>query len=278
MRMGIRRQLETAIPVLNGRVYDPHAARHDTPKPYAVLLYGDEREESPWAGYRRIVEVWPYVERTSLHELDALARQIIAALDDQLITDPVTGEVVTCRYTGATDDISDPEWGLTRGLRFAVLALQPVDVPETVESDQWIEALAQWTEALLGPEWSVYRNAWPSGYRRPCVLWRLVAYEPVPISRAVFEMRKQVAGHVVGRTPNETTQTVLRIVEELTRTIKVPIDVTTKRYMLVQDLRANHEVDALVREQITLIVSRRTMSLVEEAPLMRAVHFQQAVR
>lgn len=275
MRMGVRRRLEQAVQVLAGRIYDPHAARHDTPKPYAVLLYDDEREESPWAGYRRIVEVWPYVERTSMHELDTMASQIIAALDDQLITDPETGEVFTCRYEGAGTDVSDPEWGLTRGLRFAVYALQPVQVPETVASDPWIEALARWTEGVLGPEWTVYQNAWPAGYRRPSILWRLVGYEAQPVSPAVYLMRKRMAGHVIGRTPNETTQAVLRVVEELTRAVKVPIDEAARTYMTVHDPRASHEVDALIREQITVTLSRRTASPVEDAPVMRVVYVTQ---
>ncbi|NPV30635.1 MAG: hypothetical protein HPY58_13510 [Firmicutes bacterium] len=226
MRAAIRQKLIDTVPDFGGRVFEPHAAGAGTAKPYAVIRQGVDAEDTPWTGFRRIIEVWPYVARTSFENLDALVSKTIAALDKQLLTDAVTGEVFTCQYLGtAGQDFVDEKWdAITRGLRFAVLALQPVVVAETVANDPWLEALATWTETLLGTTWAVYRNAWPLGYKRPGVMWRLTGIEVLEKGRAVFEVRKKFIGHVIGSTPNEQITGALAIVQELGNAIKLPLD------------------------------------------------------
>jgi len=273
MREAIRQQLIDLVPEIGGKVYEPHAARATTQKPYLVLRQGVDMEESPWAGFRRIIEVWPYVARTTFQQVDDLAAKVVAALDKQLLTDAGTGEVFTCRYLGTVgQDFVDEDWdAITRGLRFAVMALQPVAVQETVASDTWVEALAAWTEVLLGSGWTVYRNRWPLGYVWPAVLWRLVDVRAMGTNRAAFEVRKLMAGHVFGATPNQETEAVLQIVQGLTQAIKIPLDPANKRYMTVAEPRGDYRVDALIRGQILVTLTRVTMRPFEEAPLMQKV-------
>ena len=255
-------------------MYEPHAAGKQTQKPYAVVRQGVETEETPWSGFRRIIEVWPYVSRTSFKNVDVLANQIATALDKQLLTDPATGEVFSCLYLGtAGPDFVDEEWdAITRGLRFAVVALQPVNVPETVPDDPWLEALASWTEGIMGPGWTVYRGLWPLGYARPAVMWRIAATEVNPLIAATFEVRKRFVGHVIGRTPNEQADGVLRIVEQLGSAIKVSLNLADRRYMTVIDQRADLQANAITGGQITVTLYRRTNRPTEEGPLIMGVH------
>lgn len=274
MRSAIRQVLIDSVPELGGRVYEPHAAGKQTKKPYAVVRQGVETEETAWSGWRRIIEVWPYVSRTSFKVVDALAEKITAALDKQLLTDPVTGEVFSCLYLGtAGQDFVDEEWdAITRGLRFAVVALQPVNVPEIVPNDPWLEALASWTENVLGTGWAVYRGLWPLGYRRPAVMWRIAGTEVGALINAAFEVRKRFVGHVIGRTPNEQMAGAVKLVEQLGAAIKVPLDLVNRQYMTVVDPRADLQADALTGGQITVTMSRSTMRPTEDVPLIMGVH------
>lgn len=275
MRSAIRQKIIDSIPEIGGRVYEPHAAGKQTQKPYVVVRQGVEAEETLWSGFRRIIEVWPYVSRTSFKTVDALANQITAALDKQLLTDISTGEVFSCMYLGtAGQDFVDEEWdAITRGLRFAVVALQPVSVPEFVQNDPWLEALSSWTESILGTDWTVYRGLWPLGYVRPAVMWRIAGMEVNQLMAAMFEVRKRIVGHVIGRTPNEQTAGVLKLVEELGNAIKIPLNPVDRRYMTVIDPRADLQANAITGGQITVTLSRRTNRPTEEAPLIQEVHF-----
>ncbi len=272
MRAALRQQLVNQVSDVDGRVYEPHAASAKTEKPYLVIRQGVDVENNPWTGFRRIVEIWPYVARTTFQSVDSLAKKVTAALDKQLLTMD-TGEVFTCLYLGTVGtDFIDEDWGaITRGLRFAVMALQPVAVPETVVNDTWVEAIANWSENLLGTGWTVYRNRWPLGYVRPAVLWRLTNFNVEGINRSGFEVKKSLVGHVLGGTPNEETQGVLQIIDGLTQAIKVPLDMESKKYMTVITPRGNFQVNALERGQVTVTLTRKTKRPQEEVPLMQKI-------
>lgn len=274
MRAAIRQKLINDIPDIQGRCYEPQAASKDTQKPYLVLVQGVDAEDSLWTGFRRIIEIWPYVARTTFQKVDALASKVIAALDKQLITDAQTGEVFSCQYLGTVgQDFVDEEWdAITRGLRFAVLALQPVTVSETVTNDPWLEALAEWTEAILGPTWTVYRNIWPMGYKRPAVMWRIATIEANEKNRAVFELSKKIIGHVLGRTTNEEIVGALTIAQELENAIKIPLDLANKKYMTVNKPAVDYRVNAITTGQISVTLSRLTNRPVEDVQTVQHVY------
>lgn len=273
MRAAIRQKLIDSIPEIGDRVYEPHAAGASTQKPYVALRQGVDSEESPWAGFRRIIEVWPYMARTTFQQVDDLANKITAALDKQILTDAGTSEVFTCQYLGTVgQDYVDEDWdAITRGLRFAVMALQPVAIPEIVVGDPWVEALAKWTEGLLGSEWVVYCHRWPLGYARPAVLWRLTDVQVAGVSKAAFEVRKMIVGHVIGATPNQETEAVLKVVQGLIQEIKIAFDVANRKYMTITEPKGDYRLDALTRGQISATLSRMTMRPAEEAPLMQKI-------
>ncbi|WKV08197.1 hypothetical protein Q2T46_11730 [Thermoanaerobacterium sp. CMT5567-10] len=280
MRAAIRQKLINDIPDIQGRCYEPQAASKDTQKPYLVLLQGVDAEDSLWTGFRRIIEVWPYVARTTFQKVDDLANKVIASLDKQLITDTVTGEVFSCQYLGTVgQDYVDEDWdAITRGLRFAVLALQPVSTEETVADDSWIEALATWTSNILCQDWTVYKNVWPLGYERPATMWRIAGIETNIIGQGLYEIRKRIIGHVLGRTANEEILSVQTIIQELSNAIKIPLDVNTRKYMTVNQASVDYRANAITAGQITLTLSRYTDVLTEEAIKIGEVLINQEVK
>lgn len=274
MREAIRQKLLAEVPELSGGVYEPHAAGPDTEKPFAVVVQGEDTEGDAWTGFRRILEVWPNVVHTSFQQVDAIAKKITAVLDKQLIqTDE--GQVFSCLYLGAAgSDFLDHEWQtLSRGLRFSVIAIQPVNIPETVIDDPWLDALTNWTESILGQNWHVYRGLWPLGYRYPSVMWRITDFEVNGMSKACFEVRKRFVGHVLGTTPNEQTEAVLQLVERLQNDIKLPLDIALRKYMTVVTPKADLKADAISNGQISFTLTRRVSRPTEEAPLMAGMHF-----
>ncbi len=274
MRAAIRQRLIDQVASIEGRVFEPHAAGADTPKPFVVLRQGIETEETIWTGFRRIVEVWPYIARTSFQALDALVNEITKALDKHLLTDDVTREVFSCLYLGTVgQDYVDEGWNaITRGLRFAVVALQPVNVTETIANDTWLAALATWTETKFGAPWTVYQNFWPLGYKRPSVMWRLGGITPRALGKGMFEVRKSFAGHIVGDTPNRQISGTLSIIQGLASDIKIVLDAVNRRYLTVHEPAADLRTDAITAGQISVTLSRITNRPELEAPLIGAVH------
>lgn len=273
MRNGIRQQLIERVQGISDRVFEPHAAGADTEKPYLVIAQGVDTEESQWAGYRRIIEVWPYLSRSSFAKVDATSREVVAAMDGQIINDPETGEVFTCTYLGtAGPDVVDEDWdAITRGLRFAVLALQPVQQEETYDNDPWVEAVAAFSEAAL-ETWNVYRNRWPTGYARPSVMWRLENVEMKDAGSAKIEVTKTLVGHVLGTTPNHQMQGIAMLMESMANSIKIPLDILERRYMTVRQSRSNMKADAITAGQINLVVSRLTGKPQEEFAVINRVY------
>ncbi|MYL45053.1 hypothetical protein GLV94_05310 [Virgibacillus halodenitrificans] len=272
MRHAIRTKLLTDVPDFND-VYEPHAAGPDSVKPYGVIRQGVDTEESDWMGFRRIVEVWPYVSRSTFTKVDSLQSKIIDALDQKLITDSVTGEVFSCVYLGTVgQDVTDDEWdAITRGLRFAVMAIQQVEQPINIKSDPWITALANWSSGFLDASWTVYENQLPLGYKRPCVLWRLDNYEAKGVSRSVYKVTKNVVGHVISTYPNQKIHTSSEIVERLMSEIKVPISIQERRYMTVSQPRSDFRADGLNTGQINVRLSRKSRRMKEDFPLMQDI-------
>lgn len=306
MREAIREAL-TAIAEVGERVFEPHAAGADTEKPYVVISMGKDVDESDWAGFRRDIEIWPNVARTSFVSVDSLAQSIIETLSEPLTTE--FGEAFSCIYEGVVgDDVVDVEWDIiTRGLRFTVLALQPIPVAEEVPEDPWLTALASWTEGLLD-NWTVYTNKWPLGYQKPCILWREAGEEIQDLNRAVYKETKTLICHVLGDTPNGQLKGAQSIVAGLWEAFKIefsenegpgeeeepPIEPPNgdeeepveegdetpdekekrPRYLTVERVKANFQADALTAGQVTAVLSRVVMRKFTSAPLMQEVAFK----
>jgi len=281
MRNGIRQRLAAELPEINGRVLESHEDGSSLDKPYVVLVQGADAGINDWTGYGRIYEVWPYQSLAAgFSSVDSLSAAIVRSLDGQTLSDSATGEVFTCKYEGTVgSDLEDEARdALTRGLRFSVAAVEPAERAETVPGDSWLDALAAWTRTLLGPEWHAYVGKWPPGYHEPAVLWRIVGLETADGNAAAVKIRKQVTGHVLGRTPNEQTDVTVRIAEGLKRDGKISLNEAQKQHVTVQECAAITEADALRSGQLSVTLMRRSArkpagSSPEDAPLMREVRY-----
>ena len=118
MRTTLRQILVDNITAVQGRVYEPHAAGLNNPKPYLVLREGVQDPEADWAAFSTVIEVWPYVNRTTFQQVDSLANAIINTLHRARFSH--AGEEYMVDYLGsAGQDYVDEEWdAITRGLRF----------------------------------------------------------------------------------------------------------------------------------------------------------------
>ena len=275
MRLAVRQKLIDSIAEIGGRVYEPHAAGASTQKPYLVIRQGVDAEDSPWTNFRRIVEIWPYLSRTSFQNVDRMVSLVAAALDKQLLSTDA-GEVFSCVYLStAGPDSVDEEWdAITRGMRFAVMALLPVAPAGEIENDPWLEALAEWTESCLGDEWTVYRGYWPLGYKRPSVLWRFAGIQEPDesLGGVVLKIRKTLIGHVLGINSSQETNTIVSIVQELIQAIKLPLDISTRQYMTVEEAKGDCQNNPLTKGQISLTLSRAVRRPIRERPVLQGLH------
>ncbi len=262
MRAAIRQKLISDIPDIQGRCYEPQAAGPDIQKPYLVIRQGVDSEDSIWTGFRRIIEVWPYVAQTTFQKVDDLADKVIASLDKQLITDVQAGEAFSCQYLGTVgQDYVDEDWDvITRGLRFAVLALQPVDIVDNTPPDSYIETLATWTESKY-PSWHVYRQFWPLGYEKPAVMWRIATERYETFNSHSSWRYADIIGHVVSAAQREQTAMALELAKALQLAIKISGD---DGYLTVLDMRPDLRVDGFRQGQLRFTL--RGIVKLEEEP------------
>lgn len=295
MRATIKSKLAEIIPEWKDQVYDLPPLDLILPGSCAVVTFAEEVQKSAWAGYRRIVKIWPYarVSNGGFEQVEAWSQKLIETLHDLRLED-ADGHAFTCIYLGASDsDRIDPLSGLvTRAIRFGVYVPEPLDVLsshtalqssdstdadssttvlESVQPDSWLTALHEWTQEQLGNQWTVYDEAWPSDYVSPSVLWRLTASNFAAAGTSAFDVRKQWIGHVYGRNEQETQRITTQLVERLSSQTRIPLDLADRRYLTVSEASADLQADAFLNGQIRLTLLHRVQRTLPNAPLIREV-------
>lgn len=247
MRKAIRQILINNIPQVEGRVYEPHAAGPAIKKPYLVLREGVQDPEADWSAFSTIVEVWPYVSRTTFQQVDALANQVIDTLHRARFTE--AGEQYLVDYLGsAGPDYVDQEWdAITRGLRFQVFALGWLD-GLTYEPDP-IAALQGWTAATW-EEVHADPAIWNPGDIAPGIYWRLTRLAPVETTAAVTWMDAQLTGHVLAPSAAVRLSWIRKIAEGLTRERRIKLSDGSPLFF--NRVAADSEADPMRRGQIQL--------------------------
>jgi hypothetical protein len=274
MRQAIKEQLIAEISEIQGRCYEPHEVTAQTVKPYLVIRQGIEKETNSWTGFQRVFEIWPYADITDTFvTVDSLATQVNAALEKQLL-ETEDNQTFSCFSLGTAgaDQVDNTSNLITRGLLFGVIGVQPIAMTESVADDSWLDGVADWTSALLGTTWHIYRNIWPLGYQRPAVLWRIANIEAKDKNPRTYLVRKILIGHVLGSTPNQQIAKVSELLQKLRSDTKLVLDETDKQYLTVEEVSGDYQADPINKGQITVIVSKLMVRIAEEAPLMSAVH------
>lgn len=247
MRVAIKQLLIDNITDIQGRVYEPQAAGATTQKPYLVLKEGVQDPEADWAAFSTIVEVWPYVKRTTFQQVDSLANAVINTLHRARFSE--AGEQYLADYIGtAGQDFVDKEWdAITRGLRFRVFALGWLN-GLTYEPDP-VATLQNWT-AGKWPEAHTDPETWSPADVAPGIYWRLVRLTPVEITAAVNWMEAQINGHILAPSAAVRLSWVRKVTEGLAkqRRLKMADDGPLELLRVTAD----SEADPMRRGQIQL--------------------------
>lgn len=249
MRMAIRQLLIDNVKTVEGRVYEPHAAGLNTPKPYLVLREGVQDPEADWAAFSTIVEVWPYVNRTTFQQVDSLANAIINTLHRARFSH--AGEEYLVDYLGsAGQDYVDEEWdAITRGLRFRVFALGWLN-GLTYEPDP-VAALQNWTVGKW-PEVHTDPGTWSPADVAPGIYWRMVRLTTTEITAAVNWMEAQINGHILAPSAAVRLSWVRKVTEELAKQRRFKMSDGGPLELL--RVVADSEADPMRRGQIQLTV------------------------
>ncbi len=263
MRTAIRQLLVDNIKAVDGRVYEPHAAGLNTPKPYLVLREGVQDPEADWAAFSTIVEVWPYVKRTTFQQVDALVNAIINLLHRARFS--YNGEEYLVDYLGSVgQDLVDEDWdAITRGLRFRVFALGWLN-GITYDPDP-VATLQNWT-AETWPEVQTNPATWTPADITPGIYWRMVRLAPVEITAAVNWIEAQLAGHVLAPSPAVRLTWVRKLTEGVVkqRSLKMP----DGGFLELLRVVADSEADPTRRGQVQLTTRFGVMQPAVQAEIL----------
>lgn len=268
MRAGIREQITSKVPQLNN-CYEPNVPTKDTPKPYAVVVQGDDTDKGDVVGFERTIEIWLYESRTTFKNLDSLVIEVIKALDMQVITDSKTTETFTCKFGGAMGhDIVDEQWNaIARGLKFTVIALHEDD---EINTDTWLDALKEYTKGITTN--TVYLNTWKKNFEVPSILWRVKNQSKERINYALIKENKTLICHIASNNKNEINKLLDDIEDKLISDLKIPLDLADRHYLTIESVSEDREADMLSKGQLTVKFFRRKMIQINDGPTINKIH------
>lgn len=245
MRAGIRKALIDNIPELID-CFEPTVPGKDTPKPYAIVLQGNDVDSGDTIGFKRTIEIWVYEKRTTFKKLDMLARKVIDCLDFKTIVDE--NEAFTCKFEGSTgQDVVDEDWDcIARGLQFSVIALYE-DTGEI--SDTWVEALSKYTNELLGI--NVYKDNWKMNFVAPCALWRVTDVEQERINYDLIRIDKTLKCHIVSKDKDEIINLLNKLEMQLIIDKRVQLN-ERRMFLKVDKVKENRDADMFTIGQLTI--------------------------
>ncbi len=249
MRKEIRQILVDEISLVGGRVYEPHAAGPTIEKPYLVLREGVQDPEADWSAFSAIVEVWPYVARTTFQQVDALANQAIDALHRARFAED--GEQYLIDYIGsAGPDFVDAEWdAITRGLRFQVFALGWLN-GRTFEPDP-VAALQDWAAAAW-PDVHADPATWNPVDATPGIYWRVARLALMEVTAAVSWIEAQVVGHVLAPGAAVRSQWIRNIAEGLATQRRIKLSDGSPLFF--ERVTSDSEADPMRKGQVQLTI------------------------
>ncbi len=267
MRTTLRQILVDNITAVQGRVYEPHAAGLNNPKPYLVLREGVQDPEADWAAFSTVIEVWPYVKRTTFQQVDSLANAIINTLHRARFS-YAGGEYLVDYMGSAGPDFVDEEWdAITRGLRFRVFALGWLN-GLTHDPDP-VAILQKWTKDT----WSEVHTdpaTWSPADVAPGIYWRMVRLVPVDMTAAISWMEAQINGHILAPSAAVRLGWVRKVTEGLTKQRRLKMADNGPLELL--RVTADSEADPMRRGQIQLTARFGVLQPAAEAKILgRAV-------
>lgn len=268
MRAGIRQTLIDNIIELNN-CYEPNVPTKETLKPYAVILQGNDEEESSHVNYVRNIEIWLYEKRTTFKKLDYLYNQIVKALHLKTIVDPVTNESFTCVFNGAIgQDVIDEEWdAIARGLSFRIIGLHNDNYLNSV--DNWVEAISKYCELLVNA--TVYRDCFKNSIETPSILWRATDVNKRMLNSCILNVEKTLVCHAISNDRRHIHNIINTITDDFSTNIKIPLDIVSKKYLTVTNVTENKDADMFTTGQLTITLASKFF-INEEVPMMEKIY------
>lgn len=251
MRAGIRKQILENVTTLKD-CYEPNVPKHNTPKPYAVVVQGADYSRQDPTSFQRSVEVWLYNDIDTFKTMDTLTNEAIEALDLKTFTDPDTLTSYTAKFNNTIGrDMVDEEWGaIIRGLEFSIIALHETEA----SNDTWEKAAAEFVTQTTSL--TAYQGTWKSSFQVPSVLCRTLSKTQEPLNYMSFRENRDMRIHVVSDDRGEINRIIDAIEYEFMKAIKIPLDIEDRRYLTITSIRENRDSDMLGTGQITISMTR----------------------
>lgn len=248
MRDAIKHLLTDEMTTIEG-VWEPSAAGPELKKPFLVIREGVQNEADPYKDFTTIYEVWPYTERTTFKNVDALSKEVMSVLHRTRFD--VNGVPHYIEYTGSiTDDVVDEDWDvLTRGLRFRVFSL--AWLLHTPISPDPVEAMKSWsTSHFTGMQTNPLH--WNPDNEKPGLYWRVSNVDSVePISWGAW-INATLKGHLIATNLPERGKWLDMVVRKLALDAVTRMSDSSK--MTFESVSSNNNYDPFGEGQITLSV------------------------
>lgn len=245
----IRELLADYVPSVKGEVWEPGAADQKVPKPFLVVREGVSTDRNSHEKQNTTFEVWPYVERASLTDLDNLIKEVLQAINYAIvIVDQVPHYI---QYTGTgTEDLIVEDWdAYTKSMNFDVVALD-WRIHSEIEPDP-INGMVQWTNEHF-PDFQTNPREWIPSAEAPAVYWRQSQVLSVEPHNWGSFINAQLRGHVISPSLEGRKKAVEQIVQELS--ISGRAWLSDGSPMLFRGLTSNDGYNPFTDGQITLNV------------------------
>lgn len=267
MRAGIRQKLiEAGIGIVN--CYEPNVPNKETIKPYAVVVQSDDTKNNETVGYKRTIEIYFYVDRSSFKKLDEIVNKAIPSLHLQTIEDPKTNEIFTCIFNGIVgQDGIDEEWdALYRSVQFNVIALHH---ESDVNSDKWLDSVKEFTNKIL--EHPVYLNTFQSDFDVPSILWRVKSQNKERLNYSLVKENKTLICHIVSNSKSQIAEIIDTIEDNLINAYKIPYIEGIRRYLTIESINEDRDADMFTQGQLTVEFFRHKQ-IERNIPLINEIH------
>lgn len=256
--------LREHVSTVNGEVWEPGAADESIPKPFLVVREGISVEPNSYDKSDTSYEVWPYVPRTSLANLDKLIEEVLEAINYAIVVVNETPHYLQYTGTGSEDMIVEDWDAYTKVMNFDLIALDWRTHSE-VKPDP-IDGMVKWTNEFF--DFQTDPKMWIPSDEAPAVYWRqsqVLSTEPTPWGGFV---NAQIRGHVISPSPEirkRATEVIARHLMTEGHT-----HLSDKSVMLFREVSTNDGYNPFTEGQITLSVRYGVLSIPRYPPLRKA--------
>lgn len=256
--------LRDNVPVVNREVWEPGAADKTIPKPFLVVREGVSVEPNSYDKGDTSYEVWAYVSRTSLTDLDNLVEDVIKAINYSIIV--VNSTPYYLQYTGTgTEDLIIEDWdAYAKAMNFSLIALDWRTHSEIVPD--LIKGMVDWTNKNF--DFQTNPVGWVPSDDKPAVYWRqsqVISTEPMPWGGFI---NAQLRGHVISPSLEVRKKAVEQIVRRLTTDAHTHL--SDKSVMLFRQVSSGDGYNPFTEGQITLNVRYGILDIPIHPPLRHA--------